>query len=98
MGDLIERLEQHAAAYSLLGEKELPALLREAAAALHAAPTGTDEYLAYLEAAVEDAGFVIKHDGGALGDSNFRLEPKVPASSSIPLKACSEGPQESRHD
>lgn len=40
-------------------------------------PTGTDEYLAYLEAAVDEAGFVIKHDGGTLGNSNFRLEPKT---------------------
>ena len=35
------------------------------------------EYLAYLEAAVDEAGFVIKHDGGTLGDSNFRLEPRT---------------------
>lgn len=40
MTDLKQRLEQHAAAYSLLGEKDLPALLREAAAALRAAPEG----------------------------------------------------------
>lgn len=39
--------------------------------------SGNAEYLAYLEAAVDDAGFVIKHDGGTLGDSNFRLEPKT---------------------
>lgn len=39
-------------------------------------PSGTDEYLAYLEAAIDEAGFVVKHDGGTLGDSNFRLEPK----------------------
>lgn len=39
--------------------------------------SGSAEYLAYLEAAVDEAGFVIKHDGGALGDSNFRLEPKT---------------------
>lgn len=43
--------------------------------------SGNAEYLAYLEAAVDDAGFVIKHDGGTLGNSNFRLEPKTqPAS------------------
>ena len=35
------------------------------------------EYLAYLEAAVDEAGFVIKHDGSTLGDSDFRLEPKT---------------------
>ena len=40
MADLMQRLEQHAAAYSLLGEKDLPALLREAAAALRAVPEG----------------------------------------------------------
>lgn len=39
-------------------------------------PSGADEYLAYLEAAIDEAGFVVKHDGGTLGDSNFRLEPK----------------------
>lgn len=39
--------------------------------------SGNAEYLAYLEAAVDDAGFVIKHDGGTLGNSNFRLEPKT---------------------
>lgn len=38
MDDLMQRLEQHATAYSLLGEKDLPALLREAASALRAAP------------------------------------------------------------
>lgn len=36
-----------------------------------------DEYLAYLEAAVRAAGFEIKHDGGALADSNFRIEPII---------------------
>lgn len=36
-----------------------------------------DEYLAYLEAAVRDAGFEVKHDGGTLGNSNFRIEPIV---------------------
>lgn len=40
MADLKQRLEQHAYAYSLLGEKDLSALLREAAAALRAAPDG----------------------------------------------------------
>ena len=39
--------------------------------------SGNAEYLAYLEAAVDEAGFVIKHDGGTLGNSNFRLEPKT---------------------
>lgn len=39
--------------------------------------SGSLEYLAYLEAAVDAAGFVVKHDGGSLGDSNFRLEPKL---------------------
>lgn len=36
-----------------------------------------NEYLAYLEAAVKAAGFEIKHDGGALADSNFRIEPII---------------------
>ena len=40
--------------------------------------SGSAEYLAYLEAAVDEAGFVIKHDGGTLGNSNFRLELKTP--------------------
>ena len=39
--------------------------------------SGSAEYLAYLEAAVDEAGFVIKHDGGTLGNSNFRLEPRT---------------------
>lgn len=65
---------------------------QDVAQRLRGAPTGTDEYLAYLEAAVDEAGFVIKHDGGSLGNSNFRIEPKVPASPSIPLKVFSEGP------
>lgn len=42
------------------------------------------EFLAYLEAAVDEAGFVIKHDGGTLGNSNFRLEPKTqPAAAQV---------------
>lgn len=51
MDDLMQRLEQHAAAYSLLGEKDLPALLREAAAALHAAPEVTPQMIAAAEEA-----------------------------------------------
>ena len=39
--------------------------------------SGSAEYLTYLEAAVDEAGFVIKHDGGTLGSSNFRLEPRT---------------------
>ena len=39
--------------------------------------SGSAEYLAYLEAAVDEAGFVIKHDGGTLGNGNFRLEPRT---------------------
>ncbi|WP_313033559.1 hypothetical protein [Stenotrophomonas acidaminiphila] len=46
MADLKQRLEQHAAAYSLLGEKDLPALLREAAASLRAAPEARELFRA----------------------------------------------------
>ena len=38
--ELASQLDSTATAYGMLGEKELPALLREAAAALRAAPEG----------------------------------------------------------
>ena len=50
--------------------------LNEELESLRDKASGMEEYLAYLEAAVSEAGFEIKHDGGTLGDSNFRLEPK----------------------
>lgn len=50
--------------------------LNEELESLRDKASGTEEYLSYLEAAVDEAGLVIKHDGGSLGDSNFRLELK----------------------
>lgn len=38
---------------------------------------GCAEYLAYLESAVQAAGYEVKHDGGRLGEANFRIEPRA---------------------
>lgn len=74
----------HTCSYSCERPECIKAQRDELAARLEAQmdqASGNAEYLAYLEAAVDDAGFVIKHDGGTLGNSNFRLEPKTqPAS------------------
>jgi len=77
MADLKQRLEQHAAAYSLLGEKDLPALLREAAASLRAAPevealSESDKEIA-LAQAVELAQYVEKNAKGGMREAAARF-------------------------
>ncbi len=77
MTDLKQRLEQHAAAYSLLGEKDLPALLREAAASLRAAPevealSESDKEIA-LAQAVELAQYFEKNAKGRMREAATRF-------------------------
>lgn len=77
MADLMQRLEQHAAAYSLLGEKDLPALLREAAASLRAAPevealSESDKEIA-LAQAVDLAQYVEKNAKGGMREAAKRF-------------------------